>query len=292
MTRLSLSNGWRARAALLTILIAVSAVAVGDHPQNDAGSGGDAGDTRDAALLLPDYGAYEAQTTPHDKSDWFAVDDATAGPTCVEVEFGGGNNVTSTLIVETPSGERTVSTYSPGGKRDTLAVASSEVLASDMHFTPSPNNPNSGDPARPGAYSFTVSAKRSATLADAGTGTDAGSERADAIALGDGCHGGRIGVGELQVDQVDYYQVFISAGEALTYSLGADPSAPVQILLQDAAGNALQTAIGPDGIATYTVDTDQTVYLQTSTTKLDVSQFPYLVGIEVGPPEPGCHPYC
>lgn len=280
----------RLRALLLTTLM-ILGVANAHHAQNDAGSGGDAGDTHATALALSAYGSYTGELhASHDTLDWYTMADPQSGPACVELAESSDKPRGITLIVRDEGVERSAAAVHGDNGASKLAFAASDIDQSWFSVDPAPT---SGTSARSGPYSFTLTAYRGVTTADAGTGLDAGAERAKAIALASGCHGGRLGYGQIALDTVDYYRIDMNAGDRLLATLGANASAPLGMLLEDANGNALTTTVGPDGLLSYQSASAAPVYLRMSSMSLSTAEFPYLVGLVVGPPgERPCSPYC
>lgn len=277
--------------ALLLIAVLLGGLASAAPSQNDAGSGGDAGNTRAQALALSAYGAYTGELkNSDDTSDWYTITDAPSGPACIEMRESSEKIRGTRLTIVEGAMEKTVTAEHGDNGMSVLAIAASEVNASYLNIN---SGYGSGVNARSGPYSFSLNAYRTVSTPDAGTGIDAGNNRANAIPIAAGCHGGRLGYGQIALDTIDYYRIDLQAGDRIVASLGADLGAPLMMLIEDTQGNALTTTVGPDGMLAYTSATNQPVYLKTSSSSLSPAQFPYLVGIVVGPPgEPGCNPTC
>lgn len=288
----------RRALALAAFLIAASIHAAADHKaSDDANLGVDAGNTKDAASRLSGYGSYTGYLTPRDW-DWYRVDSAAATPRCVQATASGENNDTMRLTLDSPSRTRSLTTRFPGGGSGTLAIAAPDLTTTFFDITASPNSANSGDPARPGHYGFTLASTGipAPNAGDALTGSDAGNSLGEATPAPGPCFGGRISPLATLGDARDVYSVQAKAGEAITYSFAtrADAPAPLVLALVDASGTSIGPTIYTGEIASVTVPTTGTYYLSASRANIGAEEIGYIIGIVIGPPDPGnpCRPTC
>lgn len=281
------------RAILMASLVAIAGTAMADHSTDDAGSGRDAGNTKDAAMVLAGYGAYTGYLGPRDW-DWFRVDAPTLGPRCIQVDASGDNNDTVRLGVDSPDRTRTLTGKFPAGGSTTLAIAAPSVTRTHFDITASGNLPGSGDPARPGHYDFNLREVRvpAANVGDAFTGGDAGNEIGKATPLTAACSGGRIDPVRTLGDTRDVYSVTVGHGQALTYSFAVanDPGA-LTLALVDASGAAVGPTLRSGEMASLALPAG-TYYLNIAATSITIDDVGYVLGIVLGPPESGCRPQC
>lgn len=283
--------------AIAVVLTMATSTAWADHiVGNDAGTGTDAGNTKDVATVLPGYGSYTGYIASKDPSDWYRVDSGTASPRCVTSTFTPDNNATTQLTLETPTKAYAKSQVVPGGTKGMMAIATQGLDRTFFNTSAAPNGPGNGDPSRPGHYAFAlesltpsqVKATSSLTSDD-----DAGNSLGSAKPLTFGCTGGRIdpltGLGDPQ----DVYGFTLYAGETLTYSFAYTDIAPLELRLLDSDGNVLDV-IGAGEIDSYTLPTSMTMstmYLSVVDLDAKTDTVTYLIGA-YGPPTNGCRPQC
>lgn len=284
------------RAILMASLVTMTlATALADHATDDAGTGVDAGNTKETATVVP-YGAHHGYLSPRDV-DWYRAASASTGPRCVEARATGENNDTVRLTIDSLTRTRSVTGSFPAGGSKSLALAVPDVQGAYFDIAASPNSPNSGDPARPGHYDFTFSAMRvpSPSAGDALTGADAGGSLERATPAPGACFGGTIAPLSGMGDMRDVYSVKAVAGEAITYgfAVSGDPGA-LTLTLLDASGKAIGPALASGQYASVQVPTSGTYYLAASQGSVGADDIGYLVSVMIGPPEPGsaCRPQC
>lgn len=260
---------------------------------NDAGSGADAPDTRAEALAVP-LGSHEGNLSPRDV-DWYSVAASASSPVCVSATHHAHSNQTVTFSTTSASGEPK-DTRTVVREDETRAMGFATTSLERVHYgiEPSDNDPNQGDPARPGGYGFSLATQGPSSLSsgDALTGGDAGATTDGALPLDAGCTGGTLRALTGLGDDRDVYAFTADAGDLVWYSLGAATGAAIELELLDAAGDPVGLAIGAGDAAGYYVPDGGSFYLATSTTSLD--DLSYLIGITIGPDPPGsgCRPYC
>ena len=274
--------------ALLMVATSVSGAG------GDAGSGQDAGATRESGLPIA-YGAYSGRLGPDDR-DWYRAP-AVASPSCLEasirpVEIG----VSASLGFERNGGLHLVNQFAPTDRTTTMGVSGLSWTAGVFGSETSANKKDNGVAARPTDYTFSLNVvgQSPREAADALTGTDASGTLLLATPVVPGCVPGHLDpLGSTLGDNADAYRVDVPAGASLVYSLGATSGAPVELRVYDAQQQLVGT-IGPDGLGSVTTTTASTYYLSASRTAVNVDNVPYLVGIVIGPPDPGsgCRPMC
>lgn len=272
-------------AALVTL---AAATALADT------SDADAGNTQATATVLPGWGTYSGYLAPRDW-DWYAVNDASAAPRCIQADVWGENNNTARITVESPSGVRNSTGVVPAGGSRTFAIAVPSLSRTYFDITASPNSPNSGDPARPGAYRFTLSSigVPAPGVGDALTGSDAGNDISRATPTSSNCVGGRLSPVLNMADLRDVYAVSVGPNQSLTYGFGAT-GAPGDAALS--LLNADGTTAGPtlvSGQRAYVEVPEGTYYLSVSLASISTEDLGYVISWIPGPPDPnGCRPYC
>lgn len=240
--------------------------------------------------MLPSFGSFVGRLAPRDV-DWFAVDAAVVSPQCVELTASGANNMSSTLSVDTASGARDLNANVPAGMSVRLALASNDLERASFGTTAAPNDPVSGDPARPGDYSFTLTSTAAPPLlaGDAGSGMDAGGSGSGALPLSGACTGGHLG----GLDHADAYAFAVSAPGYVTYSLGAAQSG-VRLSVTDAGGASAAPTLLPGQAGAFYVASPGSYTFTVTSPATQVGDVEYLVGSVVSgdPPNPGCRPFC
>jgi hypothetical protein len=241
--------------AVLTSLLAATAVA-GSTAPNDAGSGGDAGDTRDQALLLPSPGSYNGRLDVAGDADWYRVAQGSSPAICLETWFRGGLRADAVAaIAQDPaltarhpmSGNkwRGIGLASPGGGDGMAAVEPSF---------------SSGQQPDTGPYSFSLSVGTEAApqRRETPTGADAGDLPASASNLPGPCFAGQVGgLG----DGSDHFRFTGRDGEVLSLSFaqGGGATATLDLLAPD--GRVL-ASLRSGGFARVWLDTQGTWMLR------------------------------
>lgn len=282
----------------LTLLVAaamVTSTAGADHLAGDAGTTADAGNTKDTAMVLAGFGSYKSYLSPRDH-DWYRVDSGATTPRCVTATMTPENNASMQLQLELGAKTYTAARVIPKGQTGTIAFAVPALDRTFVNATPAQNDPNKGDPARPGHYDFTLAslATMQAKPTSAITGEDdAGNTLSSAAPLTFGCASGRsdplTGFG----DPADVYKFALYPGETLTYSFAQTGSIGLELRLLDEAGNQLG-AITSGGVSTYTVpmsSTSSSYYLSVVRLDSTADAVGYLIGT-YGPPSSTCRPQC
>lgn len=283
--------------AVLTVLLVGSSAAGADHIfGNDAGTGTDAGNTKEAATLLAGFGAYTGYIASKDPSDWYRVDTGGTAPRCVTATFTPENNATMQLTLEGGSKTYQKLQVVPQGKTGELTFAVPSLDRTFFNTSAASNDPGKGDPTRPGHYEFNLSSVSATQVKATSSLTgddDAGNTLETAAPLSFGCSSGRsdplTGFG----DPADVYKLTLYPGETITYSFAYAAPVGLELRLLDQGGAQID-AIKSGGIGTYTVPmstTSSSYYL--SVVRLDsaADAVTYLIGVD-GPPTTGCRPNC
>ena len=285
------------RAILMASLVTLTlATALADHATDDAGKGVDAGNTKETAMALDSYGSYHGYLERRDM-DWYRLSAATASPRCIEVRASGENNDTIGMSIQSTDRLRTMGGMFPAGGSKTLALAVPNVKDVWFNITASPNSANSGDPARPGHYDFTIARMGVPTtsMGDALTGGDVGGSIEKSAPVPGPCFGGSIAPLSSMGDMRDTFSFQAKADQAVTYgfAVAGDPGLLVLQVL-DPAGNAIGPALTSGQYASIMLPTSGTYYLSASSTSLSTEDVGYLISVIIGPPDPGhpCRPYC
>lgn len=262
----------------------VGAISADGVSQNDAGSGGDAGDSRSTATSIL-LGSYTGKLVPNDQ-DWYVAQAATTSLTCVEASAAGDHAGWLVVGAESGSNGRKASArFAPG------VTARAGVAAPTLDRAVAGLVPSSSQTSAFG-YQFTLGlvGVPDPSVGDALSGTDASSTLSGALAVTTPCFGGRLNSVTGSVDSSDAYKVTAAKGDVITYSLAASLTA-VQLSLVDSAGNAIGPTITSGQSAESPQLSSGTYFLLVSSGTLDAAA--YLVGMAVGPPDPnGCRPYC
>lgn len=267
---------------------------------DDAGSGGDASDSKATPTRLADPGEYTGQVASEDDIDWFGLG---PGSTDVCVETSASGSAQTQVTLDMP-GLATVKADTHKGKDKTVDLALAGSSVSDIHFGFTKSN----DASRAaGDYSFELATFSAADLladGDAGSGTDAGDTIATASAIGEGCAGGTLA----SSDTADVYAIEADAGDVATLSLAQVSGDGTLVLeLLDGSGTSLMT-LQDDEAGSYTFDAAGTYYLEVHDTGDDTSQAramglpdgletlsddddDYLLSVD-GPEPPSCSPTC
>lgn len=209
--------------------------AAGPGAQNDAGSGGDAGDTLGSALPIASaQRTWNANLTPAGTdSDWYVV--PTGAPFCAETTTttqapgslaltGSGSLDESVRRPVSPHGSARLALAGTGGDSPRLGVLPASLMTSAAA---------TGGPPSPGHYRFTFTSQSYAQLDPEGDGEnpEAGGTALTSAALPRDCAAGRLGAG----DDVDRYHFDVQDVRDLTFSfaVASGDAASLSVLKPD-----------------------------------------------------------
>lgn len=278
----------RAPNALLVAFVSLLVVGqvVADAPQNDAGLGFDAGDTRATATPLPSGGAFAGELRSQD-NDWFTLLRAP-GPACVSLDVSGDTYADATLALRSGSVDHRVTVPILQGVTTRLALAGSSVSQSWDGFERKVN-PAGNDPARPRYYQFAVAESGTGGMGDANSGRDAGSMLSSAVPLTTPCSSGRLNPLQGFGDTSDLFSFTLTETTQIVYSLGA--TAPgVALRVVDISGAAAGPAVSGDGLATVTLPAGN--YAMSATAVEGTAVIDYVIALVGGGPGNPCRPAC
>jgi hypothetical protein len=253
---------------------------------NDANLGVDAGDTLSAASLLPALGIYQAEMALNDV-DWFRVGATSTAPQCVTFSVTGSAGLTLDLE-STGVTRRATSASSPTGQALASIAVPGNVTAR-LGVQPLQ--------AAPSGYAFSIgsSGLPVPSAADAFSGHDAGATLSGALPVQAGCTGGRLGPVNNVTDLADAFSFSLGAGEQLTYSFAHAGAAALELRVLNAAGVAVAPSLSSGGVGTFVADGAGTYFITVAApANSALGDTPYLVGLTIGPPDPGsgCRPQC
>lgn len=271
-------------ACILSAIMATTATAdPGAGPQNDAGSGGDAGDVRANATAVQTAVRYAGALRPNDV-DWYAAPVGATGASCIVARVQASAPTYFALGAEGGSSVGTAVIRAEPDRDAIAAVAGMGPLTTTLRSALVPGGPNFG------SYGFQIDRVGiPAGAGDAGSPTDAGDSAAGAIPVAAGCVHGRLSVLG-SVDLRDMYSMQVGAGEVVTYSLAANYDG-LSLTLLDALGETVGPALVPGQLATVTTSSPGTHYLSVSRTSA-VGDVGYVAAMSLGPEPSGCRPYC
>ncbi|MBW3581769.1 MAG: hypothetical protein KY455_01600 [Euryarchaeota archaeon] len=217
---------------------------------NDAGTGGDAGDSRSSASLLMGFGLYEAGHIGMD-IDWYRHPPALDDVACVRLAASGAS-INDRILEAGPWSLSSMDTPTVMG----VAVAS----LGDSYVAFNDARPHQGVAEK---YSFETR-KVATTMVggDGGSGGDAGSKPSEAVPLMDGCTTGALTNGP---DNVDLYSFRARSGDRLVFTLGVDDSASAWFALIGPDGGEVSVAEAGESIAHH-VEEDGKWYLAVANT--------------------------
>lgn len=271
------------RSALIVILVAwmaTTAVADPGGPQNDAGSGGDAGNVRSLATPISGATPYTASLRPND-IDWYAASFNGTTASCVTTHAKAAAATYVAIGVETTGANLSVPMLVTPGADTMGGVAGMMPLTATLRAAPAANASNFG------SYDFRVDRVGVPSVnGDGPTAGDAGDSLATAMAAGVGCTGGHLTV---LGDSVDMYSIQVPAGQVVTYSLAANLGG-INLGLLDSVGNAIGPVLDPGQSATVT--TSGGTYYMSAVRAGAVGDVGYVIGAVIGPEPAGCKPYC
>jgi len=247
----------------------------------DATLNTDASNVRDPASVLASLGTYQGTMAPDDV-DWYRVDAASTGPQCVDFSFSGAS-ARVMLEHEANGVVRAVHTATRdlSGKAAVAAPSGGAIYFGGAHLSSTTT----------ATYSISTAARGigSRATGDASSGTDAGSSPVSALAVGQGCIGGFLGSNDLR----DVYAINVPSGAGIVYTFATTSSAPLRASVLDAAGNEVGSIVS-GGLGTFNPPSGGIYYVSVQSDATGILDEPYLLGLTVGPPDPGssCRPYC
>lgn len=228
----------RAALVLTGLLLASGATFGGNSWNTDAGTGADAPDAPESALLIAEGTHIGRANSPKD-ADWYRLSDFTE-LSCIEV-VGAGNTRSDMHLA---NGAYDFVVGLPEAQAVELAIASSGGARALVGFTPTPN-PAGNEPSRPGLYGFDVQRWIPADLGpgDAATGGDAGGHTQTAIPLDKDCTAGTLS--PRAGDAVDAYSFEGVGGDIIGLSFAGVAEAPLFLsLLSPSREELLQLEAG------------------------------------------------
>lgn len=286
----ALGLSMRRPTAVLTLAVVVLfalPLTLAEAPQNDAGLGIDAGNTRSTATLLPAEGSYSGELRSQD-DDWYTRVYAPAAR-CAILTVAADSDSAATLAVRSNGVDHWVKAPLPQGTTSRFVLAGSAVTQAWAGLERNPN-PAGNDPARPRFYSFGLETTTSNGPGDAGTGQDAGGLLSQALPITRSCVSGQVDRNAVGLgDVTDLYTFRGTQGQQLIATLGA--AAPVTLSIATPTGVELGT-LSPDGLLD--VRLPETGEYRLTMTAASGGPVPYVIGL-LGPDEPpgsGCRPTC
>lgn len=274
--------------------------------EDDAGSGGDAGDSPSEAVELGGEGEYQGHLPIPTDADWFALEVSSDGdPVCVEATIDGEAlaNVTLGATGQTLADGPTVddlalaeATHDPTEPLD-VGLASPGTKTTFLGLTPQYTLPDgSGPHVGIGQYLFDINV----TDVDTDTiGSDNGPNVDDAPALGDVARAdlpnatGACIAGQLGTDgsQADAYAFEAEAGEYVTLSLAtSEDSSTDTTTVSLVAPNGTEVLTLEDGDVSRTLIEESGTWAISLTSDQDVA---YGVGLTQDDDDPPpCRPTC
>lgn len=255
--------------------------ALGATGNIDATLNADASNVRDPASALSALGTYQGTLAPDDV-DWFRVNTTASGPQCVDLAFSGAS--AKVMLEHEANGVvRAVHTTTKdlSGKAAIAAPTGGSIYFGGAHLSSTSS----------ATYSISTSARglASRSTGDAMSGGDAGSSPVGALSVSPGCIGGFLSTNDLR----DVYAVNIPSGHGLVYTFAAPGVAPLRAAILDAAGREI-ASITSGGLGTFQPPSGGIYYVAVQSEATNIVDEPYLLGLTVGPPDPGssCRPYC
>lgn len=291
---------------VLALAAALAASVVGVHGaapfRDDAGSGGDAGDTPQEALPLQEAGAYQGNLSTPADADWYRLDRSQTA-TCMEATIDGRSVANATLAAERPGATLPLdeapsaeATHNPTESL-TLGLASPDVQRVLLGLTPQytlthPAAPDAGF----GGYGFDLQVTTIADVAGDRRGPPGDVPAADAAGdlprVSSSCVAGTLDADGGSGGDVDAYKLQADAGDRLVLSLATDaaPSESTTLDLVTPSGKTALTLENGDVVGTRLEETGN--YTLSVEDGLD-QKVEYGFGITTdddGPPS--CRPSC
>ena len=184
--------------------------------QNDAGSGDDAGDSPETALLVVP-GSYTGFLLDNDNYDWYTFD-VIAGQ-LINAQLSSAPEATFLITLKNPSGGTEGSAEEIDGGR----VISYAADATGRWYLRVQRDRGFGD------YALAFSVQNQD---DAGSGQDAGNCRYAALTIVPGQYSGYL----QDNDDEDWYAINVTAGQRVTVQLTIPPEAKMLLSLKDPSG--------------------------------------------------------
>lgn len=267
---------------------------------NDAGTGGDAGDSPEAATRLEAYGTYAGMLNSKKDADWYGWRPASSSdtPLCIAATVTGDALSHVSLVAQSANGDSRTVKASTGNESlsSTAAVAFPASASTFLGFVPV-ENPAGGDPTRPGSYAFDIRALRASdiTANDAGLPGDAGMNIGSARPVGAGCFGGVLAA----ADQRDVFSFQGQTGQVVTVSMHDVVASGARMSLLGPSGSRIAT-VPSNGVFVATLTESGTYYLSMErSTAIPLAgdappiEAPYTFGLGLDPdPGQGCRPGC
>lgn len=268
---------------LLAVLATTATADPGTGPQNDAGTGADAGDVRANATKVGIGILYGAALRPNDV-DWYASSIEGGAASCVVARVHASASTYFALGAEEGGASRSAVFRTDPNEEDVAGVAGMTPLTTTLRAALVPGGPNFA------GYDFRLDRVGAPVSGgDAGTEGDAGDAASTALAAARGCTQGRLTVlGSL--DLRDTYSMQVGSNEVVTYSLAANAEG-ISLTLLNAVGEAVGPALMPGELATVSTSAPGTYYLSAARTSA-VGDVGYVFGTSLGPEPSGCRPYC
>lgn len=262
--------------------------------QDDAGSGGDAGDTPGTATELPDEGTYEGMLFPIGDADWFVLSTPLDRAICYQSIVGGQTSANVTLSLTEglqPAVQRPIL---PGLELD-LGLAAPTTSQVFLGLEPGPGGSAVSEMALSfGTYRFELQMLTFDDLGsgDGGTGGDAGDEASGAVQVPAPCFSGDLGS---EGDDRDVFSFEAEEDEHVALSLAQASTAPTRLSLISPS-NETKAQIENGGFADVTLDeTGQWLVVAdlAEDEESSLTEFDYMVGLTInGPEPPPCRPTC
>lgn len=191
-------------------------LAVTVENQNDANSGGDAGDDRLTGLVIAP-GSYEGFLHDDDDHDWYAFN-AAIGQIII-AQLAVPRDADLRLSLRNPSGSSQGSVQTPGGTQ-TVSYAAD---ATGLWYLRIERQRGQG------TYSFSLSVQ---DQNDAASGCDAGSCQDSALIISPGTYTGHL----QDNDDLDWYAFSVVAGQTIKIELSASAGMNVSLALKNPSG--------------------------------------------------------
>lgn len=261
--------------------------------QDDASSGGDAGDAPANATELSGPGTYEGMLFPVADADWYVLDSPFDRALCYQAMVGGQVSANVTLSLTEglqPAVQRPIS---PGLQLD-LGLAAPTTAQVFLGLEAGP----AGSGLSPialglGTYRFDLQTLTLDDLGpgDAGTGADAGHETSDAVPVPAPCFSGDLGS---DGDDRDVFLFEAEQDEHVALSLAQAATGPVRLSLVSPS-NEIKAQVEEGGFTDVPLDeTGQwLVVAEVTEGETSTTSFDYMVGLTInGPEPPPCKPTC
>lgn len=217
-------------AALLTVPLGLPVHPTGGD--DDAGSGGDAGDSPDAAYELPGPDVYAGSLSDSNDVDWYRLPATGSGPVCVSAVVTGSIYGQTSLQVVGSDVYVDADKMRPG---DTVSMGFMLAAPEDLFFSVRPDDATVG-----GDYDFELQVYDLAELPGENADGDAGNSLETATPLPTGCFAG--GLNSAEGDPADYFTFRGFDGQTFLFSLATLDN--LELTLYDPAGQAVASASG------------------------------------------------